>query len=472
MKRTLSLDLLRGLTIFGMILSSMIPFGDVLPSWMYHGQEPPPLHTFNSLLAGITWVDLVLPIFIFCMGAAIPLALNKKIENGISTPKIMLGIGKRFIMLVAFAIYIAHILPYAIGEGKWNFTLWGNDTKGLDLQLLTLLGFALLFPMYMVFKNKRHILPARIIGWGGAFILLVFFHFAYGQSFSLFRNNIIILLLGNVYLVGAISWYFTRKNWTTRFALFALWGAIQLCCKSTGFDTVLNDFKPLSWMFIFRMTHYMLLLIPATIVGDMLLNRQKSGYDFKKVITNSFPVHLFFISLAGIAIWLTVSMYMRWLAAAYIITPLILVGLYLVVLKKLPEYRQMFLLAAYLIVMGLILEPVEGGIKKDYATASYMVLTAGIALCLLMFFDYICRFVPTSDFVKLFSNAGSNPLMAYMGGSWFMMPFLKASLLIGLYNILYPEGYPWIGVLRAVGLVVIIMFLVGALTKRKIIWRA
>ncbi|MBP9583943.1 MAG: DUF5009 domain-containing protein, partial [Bacteroidales bacterium] len=38
MKRYLSLDLLRGLTIFGMVFSAIIPYG-VLPDWMYHIQK-------------------------------------------------------------------------------------------------------------------------------------------------------------------------------------------------------------------------------------------------------------------------------------------------------------------------------------------------------------------------------------------------------------------------------------------------
>ena len=70
-----SLDFLRGVSIFGMIFSAIIPYG-VLPAWMYHIQNPPPTHALDMNLPGIGWVDLVFPIFIFCMGVAIPLSFK------------------------------------------------------------------------------------------------------------------------------------------------------------------------------------------------------------------------------------------------------------------------------------------------------------------------------------------------------------------------------------------------------------
>ncbi len=472
MKRALSLDVLRGLSIFGMIFSATIPFGDALPAWMYHAQCPPPSHAFNPELPGITWVDLVLPVFIFCMGAAIPLALNRKISSGVSTGQVLKGIVSRFLLLCSFAIYIAHLMPNAIGKGFWDFQLFGVDIAGYDLQLLTLIGFALMFPMFMVIKDRKKERKARLWGWSGAILLLLFFHLAYNQEFSLHRSNIIILLLGNVYLFGALGWYFTRESQNARLILFIFWGAIQLCCKYTHFDAPLNEFKPLSWIFLFRMTHYMLLLIPATMVGDMLLKRLQNGDSDRKLIGNSRYEHIFFPVLAVIVGWLVVSLFSRWTTAAYLLTPVALAALYPIVKKHIPGYLPLFQLAAGLIVLGLILEPVEGGIKKDRATASYMVMTSGMAACLLMFFDYVCHYLSENRFIKLFAGAGSNPLMAYVGTSWLAFPLLKVSFLYGIFLWLYPEGYPWIGVLRAAVLTLSILWVVKVLTDRKIAWRA
>src|SRR5688500_18995734 len=70
--RATALDALRGLAILGMVLVAAEPLF-VLPAWMYHAQNPPPSHAMNTDIAGFTWPDLVFPVFMFTLGAAIPL---------------------------------------------------------------------------------------------------------------------------------------------------------------------------------------------------------------------------------------------------------------------------------------------------------------------------------------------------------------------------------------------------------------
>ncbi|RIJ46117.1 DUF5009 domain-containing protein [Maribellus luteus] len=471
MNRAVSLDVLRGLSIFGMILSGTIPFGNVLPAWMYHAQCPPPSHAFNPEIAGITWVDLVLPVFIFCMGAAIPLALGKKLEKGQTIGEITRQILTRFSVLVLFAIYIAHIMPHAIGKGFWNLNLLGTDVKGYDLQIFTLLGFLLMFPMFAVIRDAKKKIIYRIAGWGGAILLLLIFRFTYGQEFSLHRSNIIILLLAGVYFLGAISWLISRNNTTARLAIFIFWAAVQVLSKHTGLGIIIENYQPISWFFKLSMSFYMLLLIPATMVGDIIAKRLKSSEEFSERAGNGNSKHIFFAGVLAVSVWLTISLFARWTTAVFIVTPATLIFLYLLVTKYIPGYRQMFTLAAYLIIIGLMVEPVEGGIKKDYVTVSYLLITAGISINLLMFLDYVVAYFRNSRWVKLFEGAGSNPLMAYVMSTWFMFPLLHVSFLIGFYNVLYPSGYPWIGVLRAACLVMLIMVVVNRMVRKKIVWR-
>ncbi len=81
-KRISSIDILRGIAIIGMIFCANIGFNSGLPAWMFHAQTPPPTYAFDPAAAGLTWVDLVFPFFLFSMGAAFPLAMRKKFENG------------------------------------------------------------------------------------------------------------------------------------------------------------------------------------------------------------------------------------------------------------------------------------------------------------------------------------------------------------------------------------------------------
>ncbi len=470
MKRAIALDMLRGISIFGMVLSSSIPFG-VLPAWMYHAQTPPPSHIYNPTIPGLTWVDLVLPIFIFCMGVAIPLALNRKIEASEGKTKLGLGIAERYIMLVFFAIFIAHIQASAIGAGFLNFNLGSYEVKGYDLNIISIVGFAILFAIYMVIKDtkKKHIV--RIIGWTAAIALLAGLQFIYNFEFSLQRRNIIILLLANVYLFGTLTWLLTRKNTTNRWLAFMIWAAIQITCKYTEFDLTLNENSAISWIFLFRMTHYMLLLIPATMIGDILYKRLNSSSSESKI---SYPKweSLFFGTLALVGIWILIALYNRWLPALYVTIPVVLIIAFFIIKKKLPSYLSSFNIAAIILVLGMILEPVEGGIKKDPVTASYLLICGSISIFWLFWLEGICRKYANSYLVRIFSGAGSNSLMAYVATTWFVLPIMQITYAFIPYNWLYPEGYHWVGVLRAIVLVWAVMSLVAWAGRNKINWRA
>jgi predicted acyltransferase len=133
--RATALDALRGFAILTMVLSGVIPYR-ILPAWMYHAQIPPPTHQFNPELPGFTWVDLVFPLFLFALGAALPLALNRKLEQK-PLWKICLGILERGFLLGFFAIFLRHVRPHVL-----------NPSPQPREWLLALLGFGLLFLIF------------------------------------------------------------------------------------------------------------------------------------------------------------------------------------------------------------------------------------------------------------------------------------------------------------------------------------
>ncbi len=119
--RSSSLDALRGLAIIGMVLSGTIAHS--LPAWMYHAQVGPRSgFNFDPTIFGITWVDLVFPFFLFAMGAAIPLALSRKLDKGAKIQSLLPAILKRVFLLVLFAVAIYHTNPYRLA-GSWNYAL-------------------------------------------------------------------------------------------------------------------------------------------------------------------------------------------------------------------------------------------------------------------------------------------------------------------------------------------------------------
>ncbi|MBN1556434.1 MAG: DUF5009 domain-containing protein [Phycisphaerae bacterium] len=81
-RREPSLDIYRGLTIFLMILANTTSMMKDLPWWMNH--------SFNNRahLLHVAWLDLISPMFMFIMGAAIPLAIASRLAKGTSSWKL------------------------------------------------------------------------------------------------------------------------------------------------------------------------------------------------------------------------------------------------------------------------------------------------------------------------------------------------------------------------------------------------
>jgi predicted acyltransferase len=151
-----ALDALRGLAILAMVFSGTIRY-KILPAWMYHAQEPPPIHEFNKTLAGLTWVDIVFPLFLFAMGAALPFALSRRIAQGWKTSRVILYIFKRGALLGAFAIILQHLRPFNIDPDPTSRT-W----------VLAMVGFGLLCLMFgrlPLAKLGRYRLLITLLGW-------------------------------------------------------------------------------------------------------------------------------------------------------------------------------------------------------------------------------------------------------------------------------------------------------------------
>ncbi|MCL2727420.1 MAG: DUF5009 domain-containing protein [Bacteroidales bacterium] len=466
--RWLALDVLRGLSIFGMVFSAIIPH-KVLPAWMYHVQNPPPDHVLNMTIPGISWVDWVFPIFIFCMGVAIPLAGGKKAEN---RGQFFSHLFTRFLLLWAFS-YLVTLLGSPKLSGKLDLSLFGVQVQGYDVQAFILLGFFAMFACYCRLKPSLKTIWIRVAGVSVILGLIALFHWGYDMPLSLHRRSIIILLLAFLYLFGSLIWYVTRNAPWGRLLFFLGIVGISFLSKETGFDSWLYAQTSLRWVFNMEQIYFLILLLPATWVGDCMSGRL--GWRGRKCsMTESPPVgHLFYILLGLLTIFLCFGLYLRWFEWIMVVVSLVVLSLCLLIARN--SSKNLFPLmamAAGLLIIGLLMDPYEDGIKKVPATFSYCFTMGGISIILLLFFHYLCKLVPGSFFVRTFSGAGANPLMSYVAFGSFVMPLLKLTFLIGLYQAAYPTGEPWIGVLRAFLIVLATMYLVSVMSKKGIYWRA
>lgn len=453
-QRFLSLDSLRGVAILLMVLSGSIAFGGVLPAWMYHAQVPSPTHTFNPNIAGITWVDLVFPFFLFSMGAALPIALSKKVfQKGIFLS--ILEIFKRYTFLIFFAIFTYH-------ARAWVMASQADITQNL----LSVACFFLLFVMLAKtpFESQRFSIVRQGLGFLIAIAFLTISRFSYGKL-DLFKSDIIIIVLANMALFGAVIWLFTRRKPWLRVAILPLIMGVFLSGKiENSWTNTLFNWSPIPWAYTFYYLKYLFIIIPGTFVGDWLLKIKK---DELVLTTNK---KTFFIGVLCILLVVlnTIFLFDRQITTNLIITAYItIVILFLVKKASLANVYQNFIyLGISLLIIGLFFEPYEGGIKKDPSTYSYYFVCSGMAILVLFSFMLFEAAGYFKIAFKTLAQVGQNPMIAYTAGNLLLLPLLRVTNLETQLNLL--NSNPIGGLFRGLIFTTVVAAVACFFTKQRI----
>ncbi|MBP3192141.1 DUF5009 domain-containing protein [Natronogracilivirga saccharolytica] len=468
--RALGLDALRGLAILTMVLSGIIPFGE-LPAWMYHAQLPPPDHGFDPEVRGITWVDLVFPFFLFSMGVAIPLAFTKRMEAGGQYLNMLKKVAERGFLLGFFAIYLHHVRPFVLEPSDPDPWVWWA----------ALAGGALLFPIYTRLPktwSPKVQWGIRLAGFAGAIALLAVLRYPDGSGFSLHRSDIILIVLTNMAVFTSLIWLATPKRQDLRLGVLVLLAACMLSAEESGWIAALWDSSPVPWLFQFDYLKYLFILIPGTMVGDRLVYSMKHGLPEPSQtdgLRNNFRYWILSVSGIVLMVVLLAGLLGRYVFPTVVVSALILAGGLMLVWKQQNEndslFRSLLVWGAFWLMLGLLLESFEGGIRKDHATFSYFFVTTGIAIWVMVsLMIWIDVFRGTRLFSLLVQN-GQNPMIAYAGMQNFVLPVLT---LTGIHEFLVSatEHDPWLGVLRAVAYTVLLAVIVSWLTRKRVFWRS
>lgn len=181
--RVLSIDVFRGLTILVMVFVNDVAGVKGLPWWTYH--IPPGAQ-------GLTYVDVVFPAFLFIVGMAVPLAIEKRKREGDSLTRILYHIIIRSLSLVAIGLLIMNgrdMDPETTGISypAWNVGMF--------------VGVILLWNRYPQTEGKRNILYKVLKFTGLAlliFLLIIYRRVDQGEIMWIDKTNWSIL--------GGIGW--------------------------------------------------------------------------------------------------------------------------------------------------------------------------------------------------------------------------------------------------------------------------
>ncbi|RYG63876.1 DUF5009 domain-containing protein, partial [bacterium] len=214
LQRLRSLDLLRGLAILLMIGSGMLPKS--LPNWVDHGYQPhyrpdatgawvstlvngaPP---FDPRWKAFTWVDLVFPMFLFAMGAAIPFAMSRRLDRGETNVRAILKIAARTVTLVLFALIVTQM-------ATWQLT-WPGSTPDAA-RGRAMLGFVGTMLFFLRWKNPTAGWISRGVG-AAILTAMVAVGVQRGARFAWGESDTIILVLAHTYFLSATLWVLTRR---------------------------------------------------------------------------------------------------------------------------------------------------------------------------------------------------------------------------------------------------------------------
>jgi len=423
-QRVQSIDALRGVTIFAMILCAAISYDAGLPAWMFHCQVPPPDYVFHPEVRGITWVDMVFPFFIFALGAALPFSLGRKLENGESLLKVCLGVVKRWAVLVVFALVLGHA------------DCLGQSTLGPTAAALMRLGIWLALFAALV-KTKRW--WVNFAGWILLFACFAALHFGFDLPLSLAQNDCIILLLSTVVLLGSFIWIFTRNSLRLRILAWI----ILITMKLIGWD----------W------EQYLIIALPATMAGD-ILRRPVTFTSARQGVSSIVGLLAVFVQLWGL--------YTRNVCADAIISACLGAVFLALTFRSRETSVQVGRMGFFMLLAGIAFDPFDGGIAKDYCNLSYLLLTGGQAALTLYFLMWLESRRPLS---RNLTMLGQNPMIAYTIAWFVICPLLSVIGLMDIMNAM-GSGNPVLGVVRGVVITLIMTAFTCLFTYKKIFWKS
>ena len=363
-KRIITIDILRGITIFAMILCANIGYYSDLPAWMFHGQTPPPTYAFNPDVPGITWVDLVFPFFLFTMGAAFPLAMRKRLESGVSRWEVTGSLFRRWLTLTIFAIVLGN--AYQIGasprpefvKGIFSLALWG-----------------VMFMSLVRLKDDR---KCRLVNNAGMFLLIVMAVIGtdyMGLKLSRWSSDIIIMILANIAIFGGLIWMFTKDNLRLRWLILLFIIAIKALSSYTPEVLAwVPSMGSIGWFFSWGFLQYLVIAVAGSIVGDKLLDHSRSG---EAVRIDSYHIAAGIIALAAMLVQLW-GLFTRHILADFVISAVLGAAFVALTWKRRNIMTWLGYFGFAFMLVGIIFDPIDVGITKDHCNLSYMITTTGM----------------------------------------------------------------------------------------------
>jgi heparan-alpha-glucosaminide N-acetyltransferase len=265
-----SVDIMRGVTILLMAfvndLADFAPVKD-LPQWLHH---------MAAGVNGFTFVDMIVPIFMFILGISIPLALAKRLARGESLLQVFGHVLIRTVSLIIIGLMDVNRgaglgRPYGDmldwPHGLWKFLAWTFVfIVWLDIPLKSTLA-----------KNINRIL--KIAGLMGLVWLAIVFRNPSGGHFTT-SWWATLGQLGWGYLFASITWLIFRNNRVGILGVFVLLHCMYIGIKGDLFQGVWL----VNWIGASALGTISANAVAGLIIGTLLTEQSSQGEKIRRAL--------------------------------------------------------------------------------------------------------------------------------------------------------------------------------------------
>lgn len=387
------------------------------------------------------------PFFLFSMGAAVPLALQKKIKDNTPVWQLLWQVIQRYGLLILFAIFTLHARAWVQAK-----------PATAKEHLISIACFGLLCFMFIKLKS---VWP-KLLAFAAAIAFLVY------KQVDVNRSDIIIVVLANMAFFGTIIWYLTRNHPLLRIGVLPFVAAIFIAGQTPGsWAEAVYNWSPLPWVYKFYYLKYLFIIIPGTFAGEWLQQpvAQPSATDRRNWLLIAAGTLL--LILVNVVLLFNRQVVLNLgLSVAIGIVMLVLCNKTTVQVLPWKNYLQA---GIYLLWLGLFFDCTEGGIRKDPSNYSYYFVTGGLSFlvilgfCVLEFYGYGARII------GYLAKNGRNPMVAYVAGNLLLLPLLHLTGAIKLFSAM--EKDVWLGVLRGLLFTGIVSLITIFFVNRKWFWK-
>jgi predicted acyltransferase len=262
LNRILSIDIMRGLTLFLMLFVNDL-FVPGVPAWMVHTK---------GNVDGMGLADWVFPGFLFMVGMSIPYAISSRMKNGESKPRVFMHIILRTLSLLVIGVFM-------LNNERLNSELSGIN--GQFFSILMYVSFFLIWNKYPEnIKLNKLFLGLKVLGAIGLIFLASIFKAGEPGHVSWFETGWwgILGLIGWGYLVAATANLLIGQKLVPTVVLWITFIGINILSQS-GMLGFLNFLKPVFGVILDG--NVPMIVLAGLVVGVFL---KQSSYSREKTV--------------------------------------------------------------------------------------------------------------------------------------------------------------------------------------------